>query len=67
MPVLAVSALDVLLGLGLAAAGFVVVVAVCALVLAGLHLVLPVDSGGGERGEGEETEQVAGVDTEGDA
>jgi hypothetical protein len=46
---IAVSALDVLLGIGLAAAGFVVVALVCAAVLAMLQLVLPsTDSGAAE-------------------
>lgn len=41
MPSLAVSALDVLLFLGLGAAGFIVVALVCAGVLAMLQLILP--------------------------
>ncbi len=46
MPVVAFSALDALLTLGLAAAGFMVVALVCAAVLAVLQLVLPsTDSG----------------------
>ena len=46
MPVLAFSPLEVLLGIGLAAAGFLVVALVCAVVLAVLQVVLPsTDSG----------------------
>jgi hypothetical protein len=46
MPVLALSAVDVLIGLGLAVAGFIVVALVCAAVLAVLQVVLPsTDSG----------------------
>jgi hypothetical protein len=41
VPGLAVSAIDVLLVVGLGAAGFLVVVLVCAGVLAMLHLILP--------------------------
>jgi hypothetical protein len=41
VPPLAFSPLDVLLGVGLAVAGFIVVALVCAAVLAMLHLVLP--------------------------
>lgn len=41
MPALAVSALDVLLFLGLGAAGFIVVALVCAGVLALLQMILP--------------------------
>ncbi|HSP65072.1 MAG TPA: hypothetical protein VLO10_02675 [Candidatus Deferrimicrobium sp.] len=49
MPVLAFSALDALLGVGLAAAGFLLVALVCAAVLAVLQLVLPsTDSGAAE-------------------
>jgi hypothetical protein len=49
MPEIAVSALDVLLGIGLAAAGFLVVALVCAGVLAMLQLVLPsADAGAAE-------------------
>ncbi len=49
MPLLAFSALDALLALGLAAAGFVVVALVCAAVLAALQVVLPsTDSGAAE-------------------
>jgi hypothetical protein len=49
VPVLAFSALDALLTLGLAAAGFIVVALVCAAVLAVLQLVLPsTDSGAAE-------------------
>ena len=42
------SAVDVLLGVALAVDGFVVVTLVCVLILAGLHVVLPQDSGAGE-------------------
>jgi hypothetical protein len=46
MPVLAFSAIDVLVGLGLAVAGFIVVALVCVAVLAVLQVVLPsTDSG----------------------
>ena len=46
MPVLAFSAVDALVGLGLAVAGFIVVALVCAAVLAVLQVVLPsTDSG----------------------
>jgi hypothetical protein len=46
VPGLAVSAIDVLLFLGLGAAGFIVVALVCAGVLALLQLILPsVDAG----------------------
>ena len=49
VPPLAFSALDALLGLGLAVAGFLVVALVCAAVLAMLHVVLPsTDSGAAE-------------------
>ncbi|MEO8897233.1 MAG: hypothetical protein ABI352_06560 [Candidatus Dormibacter sp.] len=41
MPALAVSAIDVLLIVGLGAAGFLVVALVCVGVLAMLHLILP--------------------------
>ncbi|HEY8755820.1 MAG TPA: hypothetical protein VIN65_05660 [Candidatus Dormibacteraeota bacterium] len=74
MPVIALSPVDVLLGIGLAAAGFVVVALVCAAVLAMLQLVLPsTDAGAAEIDrrhlpEGEsESEEVADpveVDTE---
>lgn len=54
MPLVAVSALDVLLVVGLGAAGFLVVVLVCAGVLGMLQLILPsTDSG---------AEPVAGTD-----
>jgi hypothetical protein len=47
--VLAVSALDVLMVVGLSAAGFIVVALVCAGVLAMLQLILPsADSGAAE-------------------
>jgi len=49
VPVLAFSALDALLVVILAAAGFVVVALVCATILAVLHVVLPsTDSGADE-------------------
>jgi hypothetical protein len=49
VPVLAFSALDALLGIGLAIAGFIIVALVCAVVLAALHVVLPsTDSGAAE-------------------
>ena len=49
MPVLALSVVDVLVGIGLAAAGFLVVALVCAAVLAMLQVVLPsVDAGAAE-------------------
>ncbi len=49
MPALAFSALDALLTVVLAAAGFLVVALVCAAVLAVLHVVLPsTDSGAAE-------------------
>jgi hypothetical protein len=49
VPVLAFSALDALLALGFAAAGFILVALVCAAVLAVLQLVLPTtDSGAAE-------------------
>ncbi|MGH7723335.1 MAG: hypothetical protein ACRENL_11000 [Candidatus Dormibacteria bacterium] len=49
MPALALSAVDVLLGIGLAAAGFLVVALVCAAVLAVLQVVLPsADAGAAE-------------------
>jgi hypothetical protein len=49
VPTLALSVVDVLLGVGLAAAGFLVVVLVCAGVLAMLQLVLPsADAGAAE-------------------
>jgi hypothetical protein len=78
MPAIALSALDVMLGIGLAAAGFVVVALVCAAVLAMLQLVLPsADAGAAEidrlhppEGEGQDEEEVADsleVDTEANA
>ncbi len=74
MPVLALSALDILIGAGLAVAGFVVVALVCAAVLAALQVVLPsTDSGAaeidradaaGQPGEGDEgADDQAGLDT----
>jgi hypothetical protein len=49
VPVLAFSALDALLDVGLAVAGFLVVALVCAAVLAALQVVLPsADSGAAE-------------------
>ena len=66
MPLLAVSALDVLLGLGFALVGFIVVALVCAAVLAMLHLVLPsTDSGATEAdalNAADETERVTDRD-----
>jgi hypothetical protein len=76
VPVIAVSALDVLLGIGLAAAGFVVVALVCAAVLAMLQVVLPsADAGAAEIDrrhppEGEPEDEAAAsdeVDTEANA
>ena len=49
MPILALSVVDVLIGIGLAAAGFVVVALVCVAVLAMLQLILPsTDAGAAE-------------------
>jgi hypothetical protein len=48
VPGLAVSAIDVLLFLGLGAAGFLVVALVCAGVLALLQLILPSSDAGAE-------------------
>lgn len=74
MPVLAASALDVLLGIGLAAAGFLVVALVCAAVLAMLQLVLPSDDAGAAEIDRrhaaepeEESADSAPVDTEANA
>jgi hypothetical protein len=75
VPVIALSALDVLLGIGLAAAGFLVVALVCVGVLAMLQVVLPsTDAGAAEidrrrppEGEPEPVQDDVGVDTEADA
>jgi hypothetical protein len=48
VPGLAVSVIDVLLFVGLGAAGFLVVALVCAGVLAMLHLILPSADAGAE-------------------
>jgi hypothetical protein len=75
MPVLAFSALDALLTLGLATAGFIVVALVCAAVLAVLQVVLPsTDSGAAEidrlnppAGEGDPPNPTTEVDSEANA
>ncbi len=71
MPVLAFSALDALLVVILAAAGFVVVALVCAAILAVLHVVLPsTDSGADEIDRLHPPEEIAGparLDTGDDA
>ncbi len=75
MPVLAFSALDALLAVGLAAAGFIVVALVCAAVLAALQVVLPsTDSGAAEvdrlrpaEGEVAHDADAAELDSEADA
>jgi hypothetical protein len=75
VPVLAFSAVDALLALGLAAAGFIVVALVCAAVLAVLQLVLPsTDSGAAEIDrlnpppeEASRPEAAADVDSEANA
>jgi hypothetical protein len=75
VPTLAFSVVDVLLGVGLAAAGFLVVVLVCAGVLAMLQLVLPsADAGAAEidrlhqpQSEPEVDAGATPVDTEVDA
>ena len=72
MPAIAVSPLDVLLGIGLAAAGFLVVALVCAGVLAMLQVVLPsADAGAAEidrlhppAGDDRKAEDRAPLDTE---
>jgi hypothetical protein len=76
VPVLALSVVDVLVGIGLAAAGFLVVALVCAAVLAMLQVVLPsVDAGAAEIDRlhppdselGAEVGDAAPIDTEVDA
>jgi hypothetical protein len=75
MPVLAFSALDALLDVGLAVAGFIVVAMVCAAVLAALQVVLPsTDSGAAEADrlrppeeEGGQGADAARLDSEVDA
>jgi hypothetical protein len=75
VPPLAFSALDALLAVGLAAAGFIVVALVCAAVLAVIQLVLPsTDSGAAEidrlnppPDEGSLPEEAAEVDSEANA
>lgn len=71
---LAVSITDVLLVVGLGAAGFVVVVLVCTAVLALLQFILPATDAGAEEVERAQADAPAGgtvapaqVDTEGDA
>ncbi len=48
MPVVALSVVELLQGIGLAVAGFVVVALVCAGILAVLHVVLPSTDAGAE-------------------
>jgi hypothetical protein len=75
VPVIAFSALDALLDVGLAVAGFIVVALVCAAVLAALQVVLPsTDSGAVEldrlrpsEAEGTEEADAAELDTEANA
>ena len=74
MPPIAVSALDVLLVIGLGAAGFLVVALVCAGVLGMIHLILPSTDAGAEppAQEGEAADAATGsdptpVDVEGNA
>jgi hypothetical protein len=65
VPVLAVSAVDVLLFVGLGAAGFIVVALVCAGVLAMLQLILPSTDAGAvaaDRLDPPEQTTGAGVD-----
>ncbi len=72
MPPLAFSPLDVVIGLGLAIAGFVVVALVCVAVLAALQVVLPsTDSGAAEidrlhppGADEDRTADPAGLDSE---
>lgn len=82
VPMLALSVFDVLIGIGLAVAGFVVVALVCVAVLAMIQLILPsTDAGAAEidrlhppeieqqvaEAEPAEDGEVPGVDTEANA
>jgi hypothetical protein len=66
MPAIAFSPLDVLLGIGLAAVGFLVVALVCAGVLAMLQVVLPsTDAGAAEIDRRRRPEDETDQDTDG--